>query len=150
MNLLIPLPLIALVAGAAVSTQAALNTQLAMMVKNSMLATVVAFFSSLLFATIAFILLSRDFPNIQTLKSVPPYLWFAGGFLSAFGIGLFYWLIPQMGVGAMISCALTGQLLLAMIAGHFGWFQLPVVPISFWKLTGSLLLISGTVLINKG
>lgn len=143
-------PLIAFLAGAAIATQAAMNSQLGMIVKNSLLATVVAFFSSLFFTLIALLFLTKKLPSLDSIREVPYYLWFSGGLLSAFGIGTFYWLIPKMGAGPMVSYALVGQLILAMIAGHYGWFQLPVIPLSTVKVIGIILLISGITLVNKG
>ena len=144
------LPIIALLAGAAIATQASLNAQLGVIVKNSMFATAVAFFSSFIFTLVAFMFIAGEIPNTAEIRAVPLYLWFSGGLLSTFGVGVFYWLIPKMGVGPMISFALTGQLLLAMIAGHFGWFKLPVTPMTLPKLFGATLLILGIILTNRG
>jgi len=82
------------------------------------------------------------------IKSVPVYLWFSGGALSAFGVGMFYYLIPKMGVGSMMSYALSGQIIIAIIASHFGWFELPVRPITGLKIAGSFSLIAGVILLN--
>jgi transporter family-2 protein len=82
------------------------------------------------------------------IKSVPWYLWFTGGALSAFGVGMFYYLIPKMGVGSMMSYALSGQILIAIIASHFGWFDLPVKPINAIKFSGAIALIVGVLLLN--
>jgi transporter family-2 protein len=49
-----------------------------------------------------------------------------------------------------MSFALTGQLLLALVAGHYGWFQLPVAPLSLMKMTGAATLLVGVVLVNRG
>jgi len=75
-------------------------------------------------------------------------LWFSGGALAAFGVGMYYFLIPKMGVGPMMSYALAGQLLLAVVASHFGWFDLPVKKIDFIKIVGIITLIVGIILIN--
>lgn len=61
---------------------------------------------------------------------------------------MFYFLTPKMGVDAMMSYALAGQFLLTVVASHFGWFDLPVKPISFIKTAGILALITGVLLIN--
>ena len=83
------------------------------------------------------------------VKSVPFYLWFTGGLLSAMGVALFYWLIPQMGAGAMISCAMSGQIVLALLAGHYGWFGFVVKPLTINTVVGCFSLIIGVWLINK-
>ncbi len=136
-------------AGAAIATQASMNAQLGVLLNNSLLGTSVAFTSSLLFTSLAVVAFTKEYPSADAIRSVPGYLWFSGGVLSAFGIALFYFLIPKMGIGAMMSYALTGQILVAIIAGHFGWFDLPVKPITVAKFCGLLALIIGIVLINR-
>ncbi len=44
--------------------------------------------------------------------------------------------------------ALTGQLLIALVATHFGWFNLPITTINHTKLLGAVLLIGGMIFIN--
>jgi transporter family-2 protein len=40
-------------------------------------------------------------------------------------------------------------MLAAVIAGHFGWFDLPVKPITPGKLVGVIALVTGVVLLNR-
>jgi transporter family-2 protein len=47
-----------------------------------------------------------------------------------------------------MSYALTGQILIAITASHFGWFNLPVKPITVAKFVGVISMISGIFLIN--
>lgn len=51
--------------------------------------------------------------------------------------------------GLMMSFALTGQLLVAVIAGHYGWFDLPIKPLSLMRIIGVFALLSGVILINR-
>jgi len=146
---MIYLPLLAFIAGVLITAQTSLNTQLGQLLKSPVLATGIAFTSSLLF-TLCFIgIFIKQFPSPTILKSVPFYLWFSGGLLSAMGVALFYWLIPQMGAGAMISCAMSGQIVLALLAGHYGWFGLPEKPLTVSIITGCVSLIIGVWLINR-
>ena len=110
--------------------------------------TSIAFLFSLIFTVSAMLLFAKNYPNLDEVKSVPFYLWFTGGALSAFAVGMFYYLIPKMGIGSMMSYALSGQLLIAIIASHLGWFDLPVKPINIVKIIGAILLIVGVLLIN--
>lgn len=142
------LSLLALAAGAALAVQATMNAQLGVLLKNSMMGTSIVFLFSLVFAISATLLSAKQYPNLAEIKSVPLYLWFTGGALSAFGVGLFYYLIPKMGVGSMMSYALSGQILIAILASHLGWFDLPIKPINTYKVIGAILLIAGIVLIN--
>lgn len=141
------LPLLALTAGAAIAVQAAMNAQLGVLLGSSLLGTTVAFATSLLLSLLAVVVYTRQYPPMASIQAVPLYLWF-GGVLSAFGVGMFYFLIPRMGVGPMMSFALTGQILVAIAASHFGWFDLPTRPVSFNRALGVLALMVGIVLIN--
>ena len=139
---------LALLAGAAIAVQATMNAQLGVLLRSSMMGTSIAFLVSLIFTVSAMILSAKQYPNLTEIKSVPLYLWFTGGALSAFGVGMFYYLIPKMGVGSMMSYALSGQILIAIIASHLGWFDLPIKPLSAVKVMGAVLLIIGVLLIN--
>ncbi|MBU2917927.1 DMT family transporter [Psychrosphaera sp. F3M07] len=140
--------LLAFTAGAAIALQATMNAQLGVLLKNSMLGTSIAFLVAFIFTVSAMFSNSNQFPNIIDIKAVPTYLWFTGGMLSAFGVGVFYYLIPKIGVGSMMSFALAGQILFAMLISHFGWFNFPEKPINFEKLVGAALLIISVLLIN--
>lgn len=142
------LVLMAIIAGAAIATQASMNAHLGVLLQNTLLASLVAFASGLIVTLLSLVSINKGLPDYQTVAEVPYYLWYAGGLLSAFAITVFYWLIPKMGVAMVISCALSGQLLLAMLAGHFGWFNLPDSPLSTTKIVGALSLVLGMVLIN--
>ncbi|WP_347136838.1 DMT family transporter [Parahaliea mediterranea] len=138
---------LALAAGAAIAIQASMNAQLGVQLRNSLLGTAVAFAVSCLVAVAAVLASTRDYPSLASLRAVPPYLW-CGGLLSTFGVGLFYFLIPRMGVGPMMSFALTGQILVAVAASHYGWFDLPVRTLNATRAVGVASLGLGILLIN--
>lgn len=142
------LSFLAFIAGAAITAQASINAQLGVLLKSSLIGTTVAFVSSSLFTLVAVIVTTKNYPQLATVQTIPIYLWFSGGALAAFGVGMYYFLIPKMGVGPMMSYALAGQILLAIVASHFGWFNLPVKQIDFMKSTGIIALIAGVILIN--
>ena len=142
------LSILAFIAGAAITTQASMNAQLGVLLRSSLIGTSVAFLFSSLFTFIAVIVTTRNYPQLATVQAIPIYLWFSGGAIAAFGVGMYYFLIPKMGVGPMMSYALAGQLLLAVVASHFGWFDMPVKQIDFMKIVGILALIAGVILIN--
>lgn len=141
---------LALIAGAAIATQASMNARLGVLLHNSMWATTVAFGVSCIVMLISTLIVStQQTPDWTDIGSVPIYLWFSGGALAALGVGLFYFLIPQMGIGPMMSYALTGQLLIAMISSHFGWFELPIKSFTIGRAMGLGALIVGIMLINQ-
>lgn len=149
MSILWPL---ALFAGSCIAVQAAMNARLGQIVNNAWLATSYAFLSSFLLVIVLLYLFNAKTNTIHWLQipfsSIPWYLWLSC-LLSAFGVGSMYWLIPKMGVGTVMSYALTGQLIMAMLISHFALFESPQKLISITKLIGALLLIIGLVLLNK-
>lgn len=142
-------PILAILAGAAITIQAGMNARLGELLKNPILATALAFLFAGFFTMLFMLFSQRQLPLALEIKSIPTYLWF-GGILSAFGVGSYYFLIPKMGVGSLMSYALTGQLLLAVIAGHFGWFEQPLKPITIRIIIGLTAMATGIVLINGG
>lgn len=140
---------LALVAGAAIATQASMNARLGVLLHSSMWATAIVFGVSCLVMLLITVATTQQTPNWSEASSVPVYLWFSGGILAALGVGLFYFLIPRMGIGPMMSYALTGQLLIAIASSHFGWFELPIKPFTISRAMGVMALIAGIVLINQ-
>jgi transporter family-2 protein len=171
MNLFLGL---AFLAGACIAIQAAMNAQLGQIFHNSLLATSYAFFTSFLLVTAIILYCSvtehvitqplkvehsaveQDiskhrvitWPLSKDIKQVPWYLWLSFVF-SVIGVGSFYFLIPKIGVGSVMSYALTGQIIIAMLISHFGLFDSPAKMLSLSKLIGTLLLVVGIILINR-
>lgn len=141
--------ILALISGACISIQAVFNARLGVMLGHPLYASGVALFVGLGFAMLASLVLVRHFPNWESVHAVPWYLWLAGGMLSALAITLFFYLIPIIGIAPTITAGLSGQLIMAVIAGHFGLFGLPVKPIDYIKLVGILALFLGIFLINR-
>jgi transporter family-2 protein len=142
------LSLLAILGGVFLAAQGGLNSNLGVLLKNPLLASVVAFFSSTVFAT-AFVLLSvKSSPNLAALKQIPIYLWFTGGLFSVLGISLYYYTIPKLGISTMISFGLFGQIAFSIVAGHFGWLNLPMEPITIKRGLGLIIMMSGIILIN--
>ncbi len=93
----------AFVAGSAIAIQATMNSRLGVLLNNSILAAMVVYIMSSIFAFIYFVLLMNDLPDKCVVKSIPLYLWISGGLLSAFAISSMYWLIPRAGIAPMMT-----------------------------------------------
>ena len=147
MNQLV-LSVIAFAGGIFLAAQGVFNSHLGVLLKNPLLAAVAAFFSSTLFAFLFVIISVKNPPGLATIKSIPVYLWFTGGLLSVVGISIYYYTIPKLGISAMISIGLSGQIIFSVIAGHFGLFGLPVEPVTLKKIAGIFSMTGGVLLIN--
>lgn len=142
------LTLLAFWGGAFLALQGSLNAQLGVLLKNPLLASLIAFCSSTFFALLLVVFTVKNYPTYTEIRQIPIYLWFAGGLFSLIGISMYYYTIPKLGLATMISFGLCGQLCFAIIAGHFGWFNLPLEPISFRRFSGLIAMIIGILLIN--
>lgn len=140
--------ILAFIGGLFLAMQGGLNAQLGVLLKNPLLASLIAFFSSFVFALIFILLNYKSLPTFAQIKEVPFYLWFSGGFFSVIGISLYYYTIPKLGISTMISIGLCGQLIFAVIAGNYGWLNLPLEPITLKRILGMLSMVLGILLIN--
>ena len=141
--------LFALTGGVLLSLQGGLNSQLGVLLRNPLLATLVAYLFSTLFALVMVLLSIKSVPTMQQVKEIPFYLWFTGALFSVLGISLYYYTIPKLGISTMISIGLSGQILFSVLAGHFAWFGLPKEPVDLKRIVGVSAMIIGIYLINK-
>ncbi|MDD7885245.1 DMT family transporter [Flavivirga sp. 57AJ16] len=139
---------LAFIGGVFLAVQGGLNAQLGVLLKNPLLASLIAFLSSAIFALFFFVINLKSLPTALQIKEVPFYLWFLGGFFSVLGISLYYYTIPKLGISTMISLGLCGQLIFAVIAGNYGWLNLPIEPITVKRILGMLSMVLGITLIN--
>ncbi len=141
-------PLLALIAGVFLGAQGGLNAQLGVHLKQPLWASVIAFTCSAFFALLFVVIGRKGLPGPGLWSEIPYYLWFSGGFMSVVGISLYYYTIPKLGLSVMISYGLCGQLLFALIVGHYGWLNLPVNPITVTRAVGAGTMIIGVLLMN--
>ncbi len=138
----------AFIGGVSLAIQGGLNARLGVLLKNPLWASLTAFTVSAVTALLVVAVIFRSYPSSEQVKEVPFFLWFTGGIFSVLGLGLYYYTIPKIGISATISLGLCGQLIFAVIAGHFGWLGLPFDPLTFRKILGILAMICGIILTN--
>lgn len=135
--------------GIMVVIQGGVNARLGILLNNSLLATSTALTMSASFTLIAVLVTVRQFPSANLLREIPVYMWITGGLLSFLAVTLFYYIIPRLGISTAVTFGLAGQLIFAAIAGHFGWFNMPLEPITVRKIAGLIVMISGVMLIKS-
>jgi len=140
---------LAVIAGVFLSMQSGFNAQLGVVLKNPFLASFIAYVVSTFFALAYLLINTNDLIQRDELSEVPFYLWVIGGFFSVLGVTLYYYLIPKIGIAKMFTFGLSGQMIFVMIAGYFGWFNLPIEAMSFQKIIGLILMLTGVALITK-
>jgi len=85
----------------------------------------------------------------QALPQVPWYN-FIGGIL---GVGIVYGVmisIEKTGVAAATTAIIVGQMSMAALVDHFGWFGLDPIPFNWWKGIGiALMAVSAWMLLHR-
>jgi transporter family-2 protein len=143
----IPLAL-AVIAGALMSVQAPTNAFLG---KASGSAIVAAFISFLVGAIALGVVVVAGSGRLfaPELRNVPWYVWL-GGFYGAFFVAVAAFGAPRIGVGPLLTAAIAGQLIGAVVLDHFGQLGLARQPLSLEKLGGVVLVLFGAWLVRRG
>lgn len=140
--------LLALVAGAMMPTQAAINNRLAVAVESPVLAAFISFVVGTLALLVYVVASGTPFGNIVSAKEAPPIVWI-GGLLGAFFVTAAVVLVPRLGVAMTFSLIIAGQMLVTLVIDHFGLLGVPVKEVSLARIAGILLITAGVVLIRK-
>ncbi len=80
---------------------------------------------------------------------MPWYAWL-GGFYGAFFVAIAAFGAPKIGVGPLLTAAIGGQLLGAILLDHYGFFGLSRQPVSLEKIGGVALVLVGAWLVRRG
>jgi transporter family-2 protein len=138
----------AFVVGAGLAAQAAVNTGLREYVGGPVIAAAVSFLVGLIFLlVVALIAGAASGVSPLRLAAAPWWAW-VGGVIGAIYILASIVLTPKVGVGVVISLAVAGQLVGALIIDQFGLFGLPAHQLSPLRAVGVALLICGAVLVR--
>jgi transporter family-2 protein len=136
-------------AGSLLSVQAAINAQLSRGLGHPVLAAVVSFSAGLAALVASAVLLGLAIPSRAAVATVPAYAWFAGGLLGAGYMSANILLTPRLGTAAVMSLAIGGQLLAALLLDHFGVLGLAPRAAGIERLVGAGLLLGGVYLITR-
>ena len=122
--------IIAAVSGIAMAVQGSLNTALSKKV-GVLFGTFIVQFTGTIF-TIILLLFKLGSIKWQVLPQVPWYNYLGG----IIGVGIVYGVITsidRVGVAAATTAIIVGQVSMAALVDHFGWFGLEAVPFNIWK-----------------
>lgn len=139
---------LAMLAGILIAVQAPTNAILG----KASGSPVIAAFISFIVGTIALgVFVARNPSGLFTpeLRAVPWYAWI-GGFYGAFFVAVAAFGAPKIGVGPLLTAAIAGQLLAAIVLDHYGLLGLARQPVSIEKIGGVLLVLLGAWLVRRG
>jgi bacterial/archaeal transporter family-2 protein len=137
----------ALVLGAILPMQAAINARLAKTAGSPVMAAFISFAVGTL-ALMIFLIITGQFHFRFVSSSSSWWIW-TGGLLGTFFVAGIVILLPRLGVTLSFSLVLAGQMFAAILFDQFGWLGVAVREISMGKIIGSVLLIVGVILIRK-
>ena len=137
--------IIALVAGVALATQSAINTQLAKAMSGE---AVIATFISFAVGTIVLFFIAWVKTDLWgNLSAIPSQPWWKliGGILGAVVVFTTVLLAPKLGITAMLFFIIVGQLITAATIDHFGLIGMPIREVNITKFIGLIIVAFGLV-----
>jgi len=145
----IGLLLLAVIAGAVVPFQSAINANLGRGLGHPLWATLASLLVSILVLLPIMLAMRVPLPSVAFINKAPLWMWAGGAFGVCF-ISLALVLLPKLGASGFMALALAGQVVASLVLDHFGWFGLVQRQVSLPRVLGALLLIGGVVLIKFG
>ncbi|RON57125.1 DMT family transporter [Pseudomonas frederiksbergensis] len=139
--------LLAVIAGAVVPFQSAINANLSRGLGHPLWATLASLLVSLLVLLPIIIALRLPLPSLAFFSKAPLWMW-AGGVFGVCFVALAVMLLPKLGASGFVVLALTGQVMASMVLDHFGLFGLVEREVTLPRLAGALLVVAGVVLIQ--
>ena len=139
--------IIALVSGAFVPIQAALNTRLGKSIDNPAIAAFISFIIGAIGLGL-YVVITRQSASWAGMRTVPAYAWM-GGILGAFYVTAIIFAFPRIGPALTFGLIVTGQMIIAILLEHFNFLGAEQHSINVWRILGVLLVITGVIIIRK-
>ena len=140
--------LLALVAGVLLAIQAPTNAILGTASGSPVMAAFVSFLvGSLALGAVTLATSGKLFA--PGLRQVPWYAWIGGIFGVVFVVVAAF-VVPRIGVGVLLTAAVAGQLVAAIILDHYGLLGLARHPATITRIAGVLLVFVGAWLVRAG
>lgn len=139
--------LFAMLAGAAVPVQTAVNTRLRQSVGSPIGASLISMAVAALVATVLAVAATGSLvPDLSVPAHEPWWIWL-GGFMGVCFIAGNVVLFPQIGAVQTVILPILGQVLMGLAIDRFGLFAAPVVDVSAWRLAGALVVLLGIAMV---
>jgi len=142
------LPLsLALLGGFLIALQAPTNAMLAKATQSPIVAAFISFVvGAIALGVLVAATSGRLFP--PQLKLLPWYAWM-GGLYGAVFVSVIVFATPRIGVAALLTTAIGGQLLAAVVLDHYGMLGLTRQPVSIERMGGVALVLMGALLVSR-
>jgi len=148
--MMLVLLLMAFAIGLVIPFQSAVNSALRDTLRSgSVLAALVSFAVGTLALLVASLATAQPFAALAALPRIPWWQWL-GGVMGAFFVFGSTLLAPRIGLAAMVTLIVAGQVCSSLAFDRFGLVGLPVRGLSWVRLAGAVLILAGAVLVNFG
>jgi transporter family-2 protein len=138
---------LALLAGAFLPIQAALNSKLGKAINSPVHASMVSFVVGVI-SIAMYILLSNQNVSFSGAKTAPGYVWIAGA-LGAFYVTVIILAFPRLGPALTFGLVIAGQMFISVLMDHLNILVTVQHPLNFYRVLGIGLVIAGVILIRK-
>lgn len=135
--------------GVLLALQPPINAAMAGQLGNPFLAAMFSIAISLVLIVLAWLSLGKAAGNWSAVFALPWWV-LLGGAAGAFFVAGGILIAPQIGVALFIVCVIAGQLLGAAVADHVGAFGAAERALSWPRLIGIGLVLSGVALVQWG
>ncbi|MBK5416754.1 DMT family transporter [Pseudomonas sp. TH31] len=138
---------LAVIAGALVPFQSAINANLGRGLGHPLWATLASLLVSIVVLLPVMLALRLPLPSLAFITKAPLWMWAGGAFGVCF-ISLALMLLPKLGASGFIALALAGQVVASLVLDHFGLFGLVERQMTLPRVFGAVLLMGGVALIQ--
>jgi transporter family-2 protein len=142
------LTLVALLTGGMIAMQGPINAELAARLGHPLSAAFWSFCVGTTVLAMVVVLFARGSTDFGALRSIPLYMLVGGGLLGAVYVLVNLMLAPKIGVAALMSLAIAGQLAAALLLDRFGLFDLVQRELSVGRVSGVLLVLVGALMVR--
>lgn len=140
--------LVLILAGAALTTQSAVNSQLRGSLHSVMWAVLVSYLVGTLAAALVLVGTRAPLPTLAEAGTIRWYQW-TGGALGMVYIAAIVFSLQRVGAASLFALVVTGQLLTALLFDQVRLLGLVRSPLTLSRLAGALLLVAGAYLLNR-
>lgn len=138
--------LAALIGGAILPVQVALNTLLKGYVGQPMQVTFISYFAGTIASLIICVFARYPLPTITSLSQTSWWMW-VGGCLGTLYVWSTIFATPKLGAGLTLGLTIAGQMIAALFLDHFGLIGLTKYPANPLRITGTVFVIIGVSLV---
>ncbi len=141
-------PVLGILAGAFVATQASINAELARGLGLPVAAAAASFLSGAVILALVTAAVTQVSGTSISWRVPPLWLFIVGGALGAAFVTSNILLVPRVGAAATMAFIVAGQLMAGMLLDRIGFMGMAVREISLGRISGAIMLLVGALLIR--